>query len=99
MTSSENSKTRAIVEILPRPGVKTLPHPICHLKSYEFEDLLDKAALLEAFNKAYAGQPGFEFLPLKPEDLLRTNASVWKRQSIFWLDCHSGIAYRRKDNF
>ncbi len=61
-------KQGASVEVLARPGVSTLRHPVCLLKQFEFEDLLDEAALLEAFNIAFAGNPGFEFLPLNFEE-------------------------------
>jgi predicted ATP-dependent endonuclease of OLD family len=44
--------------------ISTLPPPLNHLKDCEFEDLMNSQVLLEAFNEAFDGVPGFEFLPL-----------------------------------
>ncbi|GCE11818.1 ATP-dependent nuclease [Tengunoibacter tsumagoiensis] len=52
------------VEEIFMPNIKNLKPPLNGLKEYEFEDLLNSKVLLHAFNEAYIGKDGFDFLPI-----------------------------------
>lgn len=57
-------------ETFPMSKFANLSAPFNELKKFEFEDLLDSHILLDAFNEAFDGVPGFEFLPLSYEDVM-----------------------------
>jgi hypothetical protein len=75
------------VEIFPMPKIANLRAPLNKLKECEFEDLLDSQVLLDAFNEAFTGIPGFEFLPLDYRDFTRERRNRMGRGEPFgWID-------------
>jgi predicted ATP-dependent endonuclease of OLD family len=74
------------VETFPMSGCVKLSAPLDKLEKFEFEDLLDSHILLDAFNEAFEGIPGFEFLPLKYEDFTRERQSHPERETSYgWI--------------
>jgi predicted ATP-dependent endonuclease of OLD family len=75
------------IEIFPMPKIANLGAPLNKLKECEFEDLLDSQVLLDAFNEAFTGIPGFEFLPLDYRDFTRERRNrIGRGEPFGWID-------------
>jgi predicted ATP-dependent endonuclease of OLD family len=65
---SSLDKLEPQVRLALKPDIGQLPSPLNKANKCEFEDLFDSRLLLEAFNKAFGGLDGFNFLPISYAD-------------------------------
>jgi predicted ATP-dependent endonuclease of OLD family len=71
------------LDFIGMPEIKTLPSPFNQLQECEIEDILDGEKLLEAFNEAFSGVPGFEFLPLGYDEFSQTQLRLFSKNKPF----------------
>jgi hypothetical protein len=85
-----------LVEHFAMPSRSTLPAPYNQLKAIELEDLLDAAPLLDAFNDAFNGKPGFSFIPISYHDFQREQLRLLGKGSpkFGWCDTMTSILRR-----
>jgi predicted ATP-dependent endonuclease of OLD family len=88
-----------VLNVISLPAIKTLSPPFNQLKKYEFEDLLDSKILLKAFNEAFAGIAGFEFLSLSYEEFDKEQAYLIETDKPFgWVNTIHSIIYNKNNS-
>jgi|WetSurMetagenome_2_1015567.scaffolds.fasta_scaffold00031_45 predicted ATP-dependent endonuclease of OLD family len=80
------SKLDPPVRIIKKPDFQQLLPPLNQSDKCEFEDLFDSKLLLEAFNEAFDGLNGYEFLPITYEEFMKMQSALRNKQKPFgWI--------------